>query len=180
MRNKVLSKERLIEVAEDIIKEEGLEACSSRNIAKHANCALGTIYNYFESRDVFLQEVFIKSWDNTKKRLSEILKLDIPSNLKASKMFHVIDEDIQNRRGIGKYLFETVFKDNNKECMFDILKDGILDIFVSLLKESDKNKNLNDATLQVVAEWIYYGAIVLRKNGSDTKTFYKIAIDRFF
>jgi len=180
MRNKVLTKEKLIEVAENIIKEEGLDACTSRNIAKHANCALGTIYNYFDSRDSFLEQVFIQSWDKTKVKLSLISDLEISTKEKALKMFRLVEQDVKDRSGIGDYLFETVFKCENKKSLSEKTTNNILDIFIKILKESEKNSNLDDVSLRISAEWIYYGTIVLIKKEKDVETFYRLAIERFF
>jgi AcrR family transcriptional regulator len=180
MRSKILSKEKLIEVAENIIKEEGLEACTLRNIASHACCALGTIYNYFESRDALLEAVFFQSWDNTSGKLAAIAEQSIATKDKALRMLKSVDEDIQNRRGLGEYLFGEILSNRTKESSFFKPMNTIIDMLINLLKESKKNRGLDDESLKVSAEWIYFGSIVLRKKSKNLESYYKVVVDKFF
>jgi AcrR family transcriptional regulator len=180
MRNKVLTKEKLIEVAENIIKEEGLEACTSRNIAKHANCALGTIYNYFESRESFLEQVFIHSWESTKLKLQEMLDADQLLKDKAINMFRTVNEDVNNRSGLGRYLFGSVFKCKDMNSKANVVRTSGLEILIKLLKQSEKNSRLTDIELELSAEWIYFGVISIRKQEEDMEKFFNLVVDRFF
>lgn len=180
MRNKVLTKEKLISIALDIIKKDGVEACTSRNIAEHANCALGTIYNYFKSQKEFLLEVFNFSWKNTEVKLQKVLVLDIQVEDKALLMFQIVNEDIKDRRGLGKFLFGS-FTDNinNQDSAKKVLNNGN-EILMKLLKESKKNSNFNEEELRATAKWIYFGVIALHCEKVEAEAFYKVIIDKFF
>lgn len=46
---------RIIEIAEDIITTDGIDALKARNLAKRAECAVGAIYNVFDD----LQDIVI-------------------------------------------------------------------------------------------------------------------------
>lgn len=46
---------RLIDIAEDIIATDGIDAVKARNLAKRAECAVGAIYNVFDD----LQDIVI-------------------------------------------------------------------------------------------------------------------------
>ena len=65
MRNKISSKEAIIATGEKIIMEEGLAKCSIRRIAKELSLAVGTIYNYYPSREELLLQVFHVSWEKS-------------------------------------------------------------------------------------------------------------------
>lgn len=175
MRTKVLSKEKIIEIAEDIIKTEGLKSCTARNISKHANCALGTIYNYFNSREDLLLHVFLDSWNKTKDRLINILNQEIELKQKVLIMFKTVDEDIKNRGGIGDYLITSIKSENA-----NIVLENIIPILVDLLKQSDKTNHMDEKTLKMNAEWIYFGSIYMRKKEDDLDLFYNQVIELFF
>ncbi|MBI9009067.1 MAG: TetR/AcrR family transcriptional regulator [Tenericutes bacterium] len=180
MRNKVLSKEKLIEIAEFIIKEEGLESCTARNIAKHANCALGTIYNYFDSRDAFLEQVFSHSWQITKTKLLEIVESELELKDKAINVFRVINEDVNNRSGLGKYLFVNVSVAVDGECRANIVKKSGLDVIINLLKQSIRNSHVAEDEIKIAAEWIYFGVIAINLQEEDMEKYFKIVMERFF
>lgn len=175
MRKKVLSKDKIIEIAENIIKTESLSACTARNISKHAHTALGTIYNYFSSREELLLAVFLDSWDKTKDQLLLILKEETDLKTKVLRMFKKVDEDIKNRGGIGDYLISSIKSDHA-----NIVLDKIIPILVSLLKQSDKTKQMDEKTLKMNAEWIYFGSIYMRKKEEDLDLFYQQVIELFF
>jgi AcrR family transcriptional regulator len=48
------TKQRLLDAAERVIRTKGLAAASTREIAREAGCADGTLYNHFSDRaDLF-------------------------------------------------------------------------------------------------------------------------------
>ncbi|QIK69759.1 TetR/AcrR family transcriptional regulator [Erysipelothrix sp. HDW6C] len=69
MKKAPITKEHLIDIARKIVLEEGLDALSMRRVAKEANVALGSVYNYFDSKsdlvftlvDIFWDTLFIKN-----------------------------------------------------------------------------------------------------------------------
>ena len=177
MRQKVLSKEIIIDIAEEIIKEEGLDACTARYLAAKANCAIGTIYNYFDSRDDLLDHIFKSSWNKTYIKLKKILEEDLELNDKTIKIFKTIDYDIKNRGGVGEYLFKNIKdKDRYKETILFEISNFIM----QLLKQSPKSKNYDEETLRINAEWIYFGLVFLRKRNMNMDLFYQQVIDKFF
>ncbi|HJP65930.1 MAG TPA: TetR/AcrR family transcriptional regulator [Actinomycetota bacterium] len=50
-------REHILEAAEQILKEHGLAACTTRAIAELAGCAEGSIYRYFEDKHALFIEV---------------------------------------------------------------------------------------------------------------------------
>jgi AcrR family transcriptional regulator len=60
---------KLIEAATEIIKEDGLDKLSVRNISAKAKCSIGTLYNYF--RD--MNELILKVNAKTLLRLQETI-----------------------------------------------------------------------------------------------------------
>jgi len=58
--------ESLLEATERAIVEDGVEAASLQSIARRADVAVGTIYNYFNDRQELFRELFMK-------RRSEVL-----------------------------------------------------------------------------------------------------------
>lgn len=178
MRNKVLTREKIIEVGEKIIKNESLEACSTRRLAKELNCALGTIYNYFSSRDAFLRQIFIHSWNKTFLKIEQLIGSDKTPDIKISEMFDVVNQDITHRNGIGDYILKTTC-DKSKEEEDEISK-YVKKVIKILLKESSSIKECSEEVIDINTEWIYYGSIILRKKGKDMELFKQAVIKKFF
>lgn len=114
MRTKLVSKEDLIKIGETIIKEEGIDKCSVRRIAKEMHMAVGTFYNYYESREDYLIALFHHSWSRTFTRLREDIDMNQTSEMDQIKeMFDILYEEVENRNGLGRklYLDSLVFKE---------------------------------------------------------------------
>lgn len=179
MRKKVSSKTLIIEVAEKIINEQGLEACTSRNLSKEANVALGTIYNYFDSRNELLELVFKTSWNRTKQILITIQESDIPLIEKANKLLTTLDNDINNRKGLGSYLIEQTNQNIELIHKNHSFLHEIVEIFINLLKESDKNKDLSRELLEIDAMWIVFGQMAFSKRQCKVEDYHQRVISKF-
>lgn len=59
-----ITKEYLVKIAMKIIDEEGIDALSIRRVAKDADIAIGSVYNYFESKSQLTFEVVRLLWDS--------------------------------------------------------------------------------------------------------------------
>ncbi|MGV0026046.1 TetR/AcrR family transcriptional regulator [Phormidesmis priestleyi] len=54
------TRERLLDAAERVIRTKGLAAASTREIAREAGCADGTLYNHFVDRADLFVAVFLE------------------------------------------------------------------------------------------------------------------------
>lgn len=52
----------IMRCAEIILKTDGYDAMSIRRIARECKSAVGTIYNYFESKDDLVANIILKDW----------------------------------------------------------------------------------------------------------------------
>lgn len=60
-------KERIIEVSKTILEEQGYNALTSRAISSRCGVASGTIYNYFESKEMIVGTIIYDDWKNVLK-----------------------------------------------------------------------------------------------------------------
>lgn len=56
---------RLIEIARDLLLNEGYDRLTLREAASRCHIAVGTIYNYFPSREMLIAEVLLGDWLET-------------------------------------------------------------------------------------------------------------------
>jgi AcrR family transcriptional regulator len=177
MRNKLISKVLIIKAAEDIIKAEDVKALSVRKLAVSLNVCVGTIYNYFPSLDVILEEVFISSWNNTQKNLLNILGENINTKEKYKKIVYKLDEDISNRKGIGEYLFNSIFKGR-----LSVHKNRIIDDFISIFKKLllEFNSEYETNQLNLDAEMIFFDYFIAKNRNHLMDLYIETIITKFF
>ncbi len=179
MRNKVSSKEAIINTASEIIKNSGLEDCTARNISKEASVAVGTIYNYFDSRFDLLEHVFVSSWTKTKTKIEQIKSQDIPLRERVLKTLEAIGEDINARNGLGSYLIDnTNQKIENIHNKYPIFLD-VISVVSDLIKEDPLNKELSKEALEINSLWIVFGLMSFTKHTNDMSIYYDQVILRF-
>ena len=167
--------------AESIIKEQGLESCTIRTLAKEANVAVGTLYNYFPSHKDLLEAVFEQSWGKTIINLRDIVFSKNTTDEKIITFFKIIDQDIKDRNGIGRALFDQPFNINEIESTRYKSFIKIRDFMISLLKESSNNNTLSDEILVMNATWILLGHIGLKHTYDNfSNGFSKEVLKRFF
>jgi AcrR family transcriptional regulator len=177
MRNKSTSKEDVLIHALNIIAEEGLEACTARRLSKELNIAVGTIYNYFQSRDELLKDCFVRSWHETTKKMEEISHKAINLKDKLREILIQIEHDVINRNGLGGYLFHqsSIDMKNETPCHFD---NGVT-ILNSILKQSNNNKGLSEMELSTMSKTILFGQMMFLKDQTNMSDYYHIIISKF-
>ena len=61
--------EQILIQAEKIIDEKGSGELTIRSVAKSCGVAVGTIYNYYSSKDALVAGVIIRRWDKSKNKI---------------------------------------------------------------------------------------------------------------
>ncbi len=155
MRKKIITKEMLQTYALEIIKSEGLEACSMRNLAKKAKIAVGTLYNYYDSHQKLLTDVFNSSWEKTIKRLNDSYNIRKTPEENITVYYKILLEEIRDRKGLGK---EVVKPDinvlSNNAPYFELVR-VLTNSLKNIIKHGDHNKNLSDNNIDMISKWAF-------------------------
>ena len=177
MRNKSTSREDVLIHALNIIKKEGMESCTARRLSTELKIAVGTIYNYFQSRDELLKECFIRSWHETTKKMEEISHKDINLEDKLKAILVQIENDVISRNGLGGYLFHQSNIDMKKEspCHFE---DGI-ELLSNVLSQSHNNQELSKTELKAMSKTISFSQMTFLKDQTNMDDYYHIIIKKF-
>lgn len=78
-----------------------------RNLAKNCGMGLGTLYNYFENKEVLVFHIFKSDWEKTLQLVDKIKPANIPLKEKIHKVFSSLETFI------SQYM-----------CIFQELSDG--------------------------------------------------------
>lgn len=71
-------KKAIVEVAEDILRNDGLEFVTVRNVAKKAGLSSGAIYMYFKSKEELLLSMLIQNLKILKQEMGECVDKNNP------------------------------------------------------------------------------------------------------
>ncbi|MEM8856759.1 MAG: TetR/AcrR family transcriptional regulator [Chloroflexota bacterium] len=79
-------KDIILDAALDLFVDHDIQATAMSKIAKKANTGMGTIYNYFESKDVLLEEIYLRS----RRKLKQAIFNSFPADGSyQERFFHV-------------------------------------------------------------------------------------------
>lgn len=90
----------ILDTAQKILCEEGYAKLSMRNIAKEADLAVGTIYNYYSNKKDLIIDMMEEYWKQYFKILKEIEASEEDFYLKLKKVFNYLQDFIVNFREI--------------------------------------------------------------------------------
>jgi AcrR family transcriptional regulator len=144
-------KEEIINAALELIAEHGFHGAPMAMIAERAGVAAGTIYRYFESKDILIREIYSwlegEIWRAVKEhypaegpireRYLHIIKC-VTSYFLASPLAFRFIEQFQNSPYGVDCRREKIFERKEKDLMFDLFELGkqqriIKDLPVSIL-----------------------------------------------
>lgn len=102
------AKEVILREGQVMLKEQGYKKFSMRELAKKCEIGLGTVYNYFPSKQSIVNEIFICSWDYTLYELREIKKIEATFEEKIRLIY----------KSLERYLKDHI------ETFMEIMTDG--------------------------------------------------------
>ncbi|NDL66954.1 TetR/AcrR family transcriptional regulator [Anaerotalea alkaliphila] len=135
MRRKVIRPEEILETAGALVREEGLAACSMRGIASRLGVAVGTLYNYFPSRDLLLQELFKASWARTVEKVRTEAERDGDGRKRILSIARILLEDMWDRKGLGREVLGFRERMGDQGCAFDEIKEAVTAALARVLKD---------------------------------------------
>ncbi len=136
-----ITKDSIYNAALNLFSKNGFEATSIRDIAKVANVSIGLTYNYFESKDDLLKEIFQNSYevikDSFKIEKSDNALIEFENYL--NKTFHLVQEQKKFWR-----LFHTLRVSENVQNILKKEYEEISTFILNNLNYHLKNLKINE------------------------------------
>ncbi|MFW6007572.1 MAG: TetR/AcrR family transcriptional regulator [Halanaerobiales bacterium] len=159
-RNMEENKKELIrEAAVKVMAEKGFYNTKTSQIAKEAGVAVGTIYNYFGSKEEILEYIFEIEFEKRMKLLKKVneLEKDFWGKMKYFLQQHF--QEIINNMDTGKILVrEKEFPRKNASKAIDSYLYQIPEKLQFLLEKSVENNEIKPCNVEITAALIF-GAI---------------------
>lgn len=185
MNNIVTSKEEILKVSRELIKKRGLNAINMRSLAEASNIAVGSIYNYFKSKEELTIAIISSVWfdifhpsniclesDNFIRTIEDIFVCLEKGSKKYPNFFSLHstiifgknkNKGVDTMRGVIKHmkdgLYKTLMNDKNiREDAFDNNFDAnkFIDTIFSFILSSIMNGNYDSSTIkEIIRRTIY-------------------------
>lgn len=166
----------IFDAANKVIAREGYYNTKVQMIANEANIAVGTIYNYFDSKEAILDYIFKDEFEKRIKFLNELEKNDdlALNKIKMFLEFHLNEfiEDPNKMRVIAQeiVLFTKYMSNSTKELLIKVRKD-----LGRLIEMSKQNGEIRDIDSYSTAIFIFHSvrSVVYTKQFEEDNKGYK-------
>ena len=93
--------DRIFLSAKELFYEKGYEHVNMKDIAKRADMAVGTLYNYFSNKNELYISVLEQSWNSTFEKLERLQSKDIDEKERLRSSIALLYEEVFDRRCMG-------------------------------------------------------------------------------
>jgi len=118
LKNQNNTKIHIIKEANSLFEKYDYKNVDMRSIAKNSNVSVGTLYNYFKSKEDLYISILKESWQGTFNSLDEIANLNLSPIEKVYKFFEILEEDKKNRKHLSKKIIHRIL-DEKLDCNSD-------------------------------------------------------------
>ena len=133
------AKEKILTSTKELLFKQGFEGLALRDIARASGVALGTIYNYFSSKDMLVASVMVKDWNSTLQNITTCCNEALSVEQGVRSMYDSITEYVDIYKSIRKE-----YKKNNYYfgTHHMILRNQLSEILKKLLVKFDYKEDL--------------------------------------
>lgn len=159
-RKKEETKKKIITIAMNLIKQQGLAATTMEQIARETDIAKGTLYNYFRAKEAIIDEYIKQSFkEKNDERISRLVEMpDTKSRM--SIVFSDLFEGVQaNKDFFEKYI---VYRMQNM-VSFDVAeseKSGLYLIAAKIIELGEENAEIRNDLPFFILEDLFEFAFV--------------------
>lgn len=148
-------REQLLNEAKKQISEYGYAKTTVRSVAGACGVGVGTVYNYFESKDMLIATFMAEDWQ---KGMDEISNADISDpRVLLLKVYNMLADFADTHRKLfsdsdATKVFYTVFAERHK-----MLRDQIAALILPICRESETPEFLSEFIAEALVTWITSG-----------------------
>lgn len=140
------TKDDILRESQEMLKKKGYKEFSMRELAKNCEIGIGTVYNYFPSKQAIVNEIFNCSWNDTLYELKDLKNLEATFNEKMELIYQALEKYLKYHIDTFMEIMTDKKSSDNIECKEKrcIRKEEILEpayIIVDEIIEIHKAKN---------------------------------------
>jgi AcrR family transcriptional regulator len=183
MDNKIKKRKIIIEVSLKLFVERGFHGTPTSLIAKEAGIATGTLFNYFKTKDILINEIYIELELEQKNWIIKDLDMEKTPKKKLKKVWNnliIWGIDNPQKRKFGRYFGDSSFISDNTKIEIHKNYEFILDIFTKFTeKKNKKNTNAMILIFNFIGACIFTGKYLYEMKESYNEELSNESFERF-
>lgn len=155
MNTKDISKDKILKISKLILKRDGLNNLSIRNIAKEANVSIGSVYKYYDNKSEILLEIACDSWDKIIKKINNNIQNNLEDTIYS--IYYILYKNNKPTDGLLNHskLFSNKKINKALEKMENYQKDIKQIIKNSIIEDARYNVSFGDLQLDDIVNLIF-------------------------
>lgn len=168
--------QEIFKAAQELITTQGLESLTMESIAKHADFAKGTLYNYFQSKKMLITALLKNKMDQLFNQLQPIIKKNTPFDTKLKQYITTILNFVQtNKTWMHVFFTTTCPNTSQKNPELAAHHQKLFDCLHLIIKEGIAKKTIKPINLPFLSNLLFcmiYGTIIkpVWKNSLNEQT----------
>lgn len=151
-------KDLIRQAAVKVIARDGYYNTKTAKIAEEANVAVGTIYNYFDSKDDILEYIFKVEFEKRISYLKEVEKEDMTIYEKLSFFIRKHFKEVKNNLDTAQILVrEKEFPKTSEFSSILVYLNDIPALLEEMLREAIKKGEIRQQNISITAGLIFGG-----------------------
>lgn len=106
----------IYKATKQMLNQDGYDKLSIRGIAKECGIGMGTIYNYFKSKDEIIIEIVLDDWNMVLKRMDNVIESDKSVMEKLTIVYKQLNEFVSGYHGMWLDMMMSGSKPPSGEC----------------------------------------------------------------
>lgn len=145
-------KELIREAAVAVMAREGFYNSTTDKIAAEAGVSVGTIYNYFRSKDEILEYIFTVELEKRKKYYQELAKQELPVLERLRRLLQMHFSEVKQNPAVGRILVrERHSPDRSRLTAVADFIEGIPRFLAGVLDQAVSSGEIRQCNTQIVA-----------------------------
>lgn len=134
--------EKIISICTNLFGSHGYENVEMKMIAKECNVAVGTLYNYYNSKWNIYEEVLNLFWSNVEIRIDELISSKESNENKAKELVKLLEKELNHNSS----LCEAFFKTDMQDIDYNFINNTKMNIInkISLIIKPLLKKSINE------------------------------------
>ena len=168
MKKHITSKEEILEKAMEIAVDEGIDSVNIRKLAEKCNMAIGSMYNYYKSKEELIKEVSSEFWKGILENQERIYFQGMGFTIFLQQYYAFL------YGRLAKYDASWFDK------MDEIWKGQLISLLQKVLREDDKvNQSIWNMELNqdIFCEYVFVNMIALLRAGENNCRFFVFLLE---
>jgi AcrR family transcriptional regulator len=134
-----LTRQKILENGKKLLLANNLSTFSMRQIAKSCDIGLGTIYNYFDNKEMLAYQIINDDWDSGSALINDVVHSDKDLRTKLKSMYEIVEAFLSCYLNL---FYEVITVDDRKKTT--VFQEEVSEMLLALIADERRLGNITN------------------------------------